>query len=232
MPAVTKSASLSAPVGSAANTAGRPVFGPGFRESLNALFSWRRDARHFDPAPIDDSLIERFLDAACLAPSVGNAQPWRFVSVDEPANRGAVADNFASANADALAGYSGDRARLYATFKLNGLREAPRQFAVFCDETTTQGSGYGRKTMPETLRYSVVLAVHTFWLTAHAYGIGVGWVSILDPVAVAEQLQVPAGWTLVAYLCVGRSLEQSQTPELERRGWQARTTVCRQMLHR
>jgi 5,6-dimethylbenzimidazole synthase len=214
------------------DTAGHPDFGPGFRDSLNALFSWRRDVRHFDPAPIDDSLIERFLDAACLAPSVGNAQPWRFVSVDEPANRCAVADNFASANADALAGYSGDRARLYATFKLNGLREAPRQFAVFCDETTTQGSGYGRKTMPETLRYSVVLAVHTFWLTAHAYGIGVGWVSILNPVAVAELLQVPVGWTLVAYLCVGRSLEQSQTPDLDSRGWQARTTVCRQMLHR
>jgi 5,6-dimethylbenzimidazole synthase len=230
--AATETASLRASVGSVATTAGHPVFGLGFRNSLNSLFSWRRDVRHFDPAPIDDSLVERFLDAACLAPSVGNAQPWRFVSVDEPANRAAVADNFASANADALAGYSGERARLYASFKLNGLRDAPRQFAVFCDETTTQGGGYGRKTMPETLRYSVVLAVHTFWLTAHAYGIGVGWVSILDPVAVAEQLQMPAGWTLVAYLCVGRPLEQSKTPEMESRGWQARTAVCREMLHR
>ena len=86
--------------------------------------------------------------------------------------------------------------------------------------------------MPETLRYSVVLAVHSFWLTARAHGIGVGWVSILDPAAVTEQLQVAADWTLVAYLCVGRALEQSQTPELERLGWQARTAVCRQILRR
>ena len=220
----------SAPVSSSTRY---PVFGPDFRVSLLTLFRWRRDERHFDRTPFDDDLVEQFLDAACLAPSVGNSQPWRFVSVDDPANRAAVADNFARANADALAGYSGERAQLYATLKLAGLRDAPRQFAVFCDEATTQGAGLGRRTMPETLRYSVVTAVFTFWLQARAYGIGVGWVSILDPVAVAKQLRVPADWALVAYLCVGRPLEEFETPELERVGWQARTNaVCRQVLQR
>jgi 5,6-dimethylbenzimidazole synthase len=226
------SLSLPSPRSPVDAASGHPVFDVDFRDSLNALFSWRRDVRHFDPAPFDDNLVEQLLDAACLAPSVGNAQPWRFVSVDDPVNRAAVTDNFARANAEALAGYSGERARLYANLKLSGLRDAPRHFAVFCDETTSQGKGLGRKTMPETLRYSVVMAVHTFWLTARAHGIGVGWVSILDPAAVTEQLQVTAGWSLVAYLCVGRPLEQSQTPELERRGWQSRTAVCRQMLQR
>ena len=221
-----------APGGAAASAARHPAFGPEFRADFWALLRWRRDVRQFDPAPFDDNLAEQFVDAACLAPSVGNAQPWRFVSVDDPVNRAAVAENFARANADALAGYSGERARRYATLKLSGLRDAPRQFAVFCDESTTQGSGLGRQTMPETLRYSTVLAVHTFWLAARAHGIGVGWVSILDPAAVAEQLRVPAGWALVAYLCAGRPLEESQTPELERRGWQARTAACRQILRR
>jgi 5,6-dimethylbenzimidazole synthase len=233
MDTATRDVARNAPAGAVAvAAAGHPVFGPELRGGLDTLFRWRRDVRHFDPSPFDDDLVERFLDAACLAPSVGNAQPWRFVSVDDPVNRAAVADNFAGANADALAGYSGERARLYATLKLSGLRDAPRHFAVFCDEATAQGSRLGRNTMPETLRYSAVLAVHTFWLTARAYGIGVGWVSILDPAAVKEQLQVPADWTLVAYLCVGRPLEQSQTPELERLGWQARTAVCRQILQR
>lgn len=233
MDVAVNGAERTGPVGAVAVAApDYPVFGPDFQDTLRALFGWRRDVRHFDPAPFDDDLAELALDAACLAPSVGNAQPWRFVSVDDPVNRVAVADNFARANADALAGYSGERAQLYATLKLSGLRDAPRQFAVFCDDSTTQGSGLGRSTMPETLRYSAVLAVHTFWLTARAYGIGVGWVSILDPVAVTRQLKVPAEWSLVAYLCVGRPLEQSQTPELERRGWQARTAVCRQVLQR
>jgi 5,6-dimethylbenzimidazole synthase len=230
MVTVTRGAAHNAPAGAVA--AWHPDFGPGFRDDLDLLLRWRRDVRHFDPAPFDDDLAEQFLDAACLAPSVGNSQPWRFVSVDDPVNRAAVAGNFAQANADALAGYSGERARLYSSLKLSGLREAPRQFAVFCDEATTQGGGLGKNTMPESLRYSAVLAVHTFWLTAHAHGIGVGWVSILDSAAVAQQLRVPAGWTLIAYLCVGRPLEQSQTPELERRGWQARTAVCRQIVQR
>lgn len=230
--AETKGAAATAHGGAMATAAGHPVFSPEFRDGLLALLRWRRDVRQFDPAPFGDDLTKQFLDAACLAPSVGNAQPWRFVSVDSPVNRVAVAEIFERANADALAGYTGERARLYATLKLSGLRDAPRQFAVFCDETTTQGRGLGRKTMPETLRYSTVLAVHTFWLAARAAGIGVGWVSILDPAAIAEQLQVPAGWTLVAYLCVGRPLEETQTPELERRGWQARTAACQQILQR
>ncbi|WP_369275921.1 5,6-dimethylbenzimidazole synthase [Streptomyces sp. R11] len=209
-----------------------PYFTEDFHRDFHTLLRWRRDVRHFDPAPISDSLVDTVLDAACLAPSVGNAQPWRLVSVDDPTNRKAIAENFAQANARALGGYSGERARRYATLKLAGLQEAPRHFAVFCDSETPQGHGLGRGTMPEMLQYSAVLAVHTFWLAARTHGIGVGWVSILDPQAVIEQLTVPRTWKLVAYLCVGRPQFDSDTPELERLGWQARDAVCRQILQR
>ncbi|MFB7867880.1 5,6-dimethylbenzimidazole synthase [Streptomyces sp. NPDC056069] len=212
--------------------AGPEEFGPGFRETLYELFRWRRDVRHFATDPIPDDAVEQCLDAACLAPSVGLSQPWRFVSVDAADNRTAVAENFTRANADALAGYSGERAKLYATLKLAGLRDAPRQLAVFCDEGTTQGAGLGQRTMPEMLRYSVVTAVFSFWLHARAHGIGVGWVSILDPVGVARQLEVPPDWKLVAYLCVGRPLDRHETPELHRVGWQQSTPVGRRVLRR
>ncbi|HCT79286.1 MAG TPA: 5,6-dimethylbenzimidazole synthase [Micromonosporaceae bacterium] len=207
-------------------------FAAGFAEDFEALLRWRRDVRRFSREPIDEALIEHLLDLACLAPSVGNAQPWRFVSVDRPGNRDAVAGNFALANAQALAGYSGPRAQLYAQLKLAGLREAPRQFAVFCDEGTPQGNGLGRVTMPEMLKYSVALSVHTFWLAARAAGIGLGWVSILDPVNVVKQLRVPADWSLVAYLCVGYPIDESTVPELERVGWQSRDSQCRKVLKR
>src|SRR5262249_60626427 len=110
--------------------------------------------------------------------------------------------NFSAANERALAGYHGERAQLYAGLKLAGLKEAPRHLAVFCDEATEQGAGLGRQTMPETLRYSAVLAVHTLWLAARTRGIGVGWVSILDPAAATRPLQVPGNWTLGAHLCL------------------------------
>ena len=83
--------------------------------------------------------------------------------------------------------------------------------------------------MPETQDYSTVAMITTFWLAARAAGLGVGWVSILDPELVTETLMVPASWKFVAYLCVGWPEEEHLDPELERFGWQARTEAGRQV---
>ena len=207
-------------------------FGRDFQGAFESLLAWRRDVRHFKTDPVPVELVDHLLDLTCLAPSVGNAQPWRFVSVDDPARRDGIIENFSHANAAALAHYDGERAELYARLKLAGLREAPRHFAVFCDEATEQGAGLGRLTMPETLRYSTVLAIHTLWLAARARGLGLGWVSIIDPAAATTALDVPAGWRFVAYLCLGFPAENHLEPELQRTGWQARTALCRQVLQR
>jgi 5,6-dimethylbenzimidazole synthase len=199
-----------------------PAFGAKFRTQLEDLILWRRDVRRFLPDPVSTALVESLLVTAALAPSVGNSQPWRFVSVETAAVRQAIIASFSACNAAALACYEGERAALYARLKLAGLQEAPVHLAVFCDHATEAGLGLGRKTMPETLDYSVVAAIHTFWLAARAQGLGVGWVSILDPAEVARVLAVPEAWKLVAYLCVGFPQEEHLDPELERRGWQER----------
>lgn len=171
---------------------------------------------------MDPALIDRLLALACLAPSVGNAQPWRFVKVEEPENRVAVRANFVSCNSEALHDYAGERAKLYASLKLSGLDDAPVHLAVFCDRTTQTGHGLGRRTMPETMDYSVVAAIHTFWLAARLRGLGVGWVSIVEPERIKDILEVPEDWAFVAYLCVGYPIEESDEPELVRFGWQDR----------
>ena len=176
--------------------------------------------------------MDRLLDLAALAPSVANSQPWRFVRVGTPGRRAEIKANFAACNARALAGYAGEQAALYARLKLEGLEEAPVHLAVFADEATAAGAGLGQQTMPETLRYSAVLAVHTLWLAARARGLGVGWLSILDPAAVARTLEVPEAWRLVAYLCLGWPVEEHLDPELERHGWQAREASARQLIER
>ncbi len=145
-----------------------PNFDDAFRARLAKLFAWRRDVRRFKSDPVASSLIEELVRAAALAPSVGNSQPWRFVSVETLVAREAVIANFNACNAAALASYEGERAALYASLKLSGLREAPMHLAVFCDHATEAGFGLGRKTMPEALDYSVVAAIHTFWLSARA----------------------------------------------------------------
>jgi 5,6-dimethylbenzimidazole synthase len=208
-----------------------PIFDDGFRACLNQLFEWRRDVRRFKPDPVASSLIEDLVRTATLAPSVGNSQPWRFVSVETLAAREAIIANFQACNAAALKSYEGERAALYATLKLAGLREAPVHLAVFCDHAVEAGFGLGRKTMPEALDYSVVAAVHGFWLYARAKNLGVGWVSILDPKDVCRALDVPPAWKLIAYLCAGFPLEEHLDPELERQDWQAHL-VENEKLHR
>ena len=193
------------------------------RRRVRELLRWRRDVRRFRPAALPDGKLHELLrEVALTSPSVGLSQPWRFVIVEDPAVRERVRENFADANAEALRGYVDERAQRYAQLKLDGLSEAPAQVAVFVDESTTTGAGLGRRTMPETLAYSAVAAVHALWLLARADGIGIGWVSILDPERLARDLDAPESWRLIAYLCIGYPLEEHVLPELERAGWEQR----------
>jgi len=186
------------------------------------LFKWRRDTRHFRPDPVPASLLEGLLDIASLAPSVGLSEPWRWVTVDDPARRAAVRANFEACNAQALAVQTVDRAASYGRLKLAGLDEAPCHIAVFAEPDPGQGHGLGRKTMPETTAYSAVMAIHTVWLAARAAGLGLGWVSILDPATVIAALDVPPDWTLIGYFCLGYPQAEAESPELERLGWERR----------
>jgi 5,6-dimethylbenzimidazole synthase len=199
-----------------------PAFDAAFRVQLQELLQWRRDVRRFCREPLPDGAVERLIGLACRAPSVGLSQPWRFVLVDEPERRAAIARNFAECNAAALTAQAPERVARYARLKLAGLDEAPVHLAVFADPETEQGSGLGRLTMPEMIPYSVVAAVHTLWLAARAEGIGMGWVSILDPAVVRRTLDVPETWRLIGYFCLGYPGAADDKPELEREGWEAR----------
>jgi 5,6-dimethylbenzimidazole synthase len=209
-----------------------PVFDADFRATLRDLFRWRRDVRHFRPDPLPHGLLDDLLEVASLAPSVGLSQPWRFVTVDDPARRAAVRASFAQCNAEALASQSSDHAALYARLKLAGLDQAPCHLAVFAESDPEQGHGLGRRTMPQTTAYSAVMAVYTIWLAARAEGLGLGWVSILDPSAVAEALDVPEGWAFIGYFCLGYPAAQNDAPELERAGWEHRRPAAAARLRR
>lgn len=201
---------------------GAPHFDSDFRKQLAELLAWRRDVRRFRTDPLPPGALERLIGLACLAPSVGLSEPWRFVVVDDANRRNAVRENFRACNAEALMSYRGERASRYAALKLAGLDEAPAHVAVFVDRATEQGYGVGRRTMPEAADYSAVAAIQTLWLAARAEGIGVGWVSILDPAAINHALDIPKSWFFIAYLCIGYPQDCAPVPELERVGWEYR----------
>jgi 5,6-dimethylbenzimidazole synthase len=209
-----------------------PHFDDAFRDKLGELIRWRRDVRRFKTDPVEPELIEKLLGLATCSPSVGHSQPWRFVLVEDADRRRAIQDSFARANSQARQVYTGEQEALYASLKLEGLRAAPVQLAVFADEATEAGAGLGQQTMPETLCYSVVAAIQTLWLAARAHGLGLGWVSILEPDVVRAALDVPRDWRLIAYLCIGWPEEEHLDRELERAGWQESMEMAKTIIHR
>ncbi|HUO55627.1 MAG TPA: 5,6-dimethylbenzimidazole synthase [Rhodoblastus sp.] len=208
----------------------KPVFDAHFREELAELMRWRRDVRRFRRDPVPEDLLDTLFDLAQIAPSVGNSQPWRFIRVESAEKRAEIRENFLKCNAEALASLACERAGLYARLKLAGIDAAPVQLAVFCDHGTGQGHGLGVRTMPEMLDYSVVGMIAGLWLAARAAGLGLGWVSILDPAQVCTTLRAPESYKFIAFLCVGWPEEEHVDPELVRNGWQERTDAGRRIV--
>jgi 5,6-dimethylbenzimidazole synthase len=183
----------------------------------------RRDVRSgFLPEPLSEPVLGRLLEAAHHAPSVGLMQPWRFILIRAIEIRKAVHDIFLRSNQAALNSYEGDRAKKYASLKLEGILEAPQNLCIVCDPNCERGHRLGRHSMPETAVYSAVCAVQNLWLAARAEGVGVGWVSILDKGALQEVLRIPGDIVPVAYLCLGYVDQFAPEPELEKAGWEHR----------
>jgi len=193
------------------------------RDAIYRVIASRRDVRRgFLEEPLPDELIQRLLSAAHCAPSVGLMQPSRFVVIRDYDVRRAVHDAFLQANALALETYTGERREQYARLKLEGILEAPQNLCVLSDQNSERGHRLGRQTMPETAIYSTVCAIQNLWLAARAEGVGVGWVSILDPERLRTILEIPATIVPVAYLCLGYVDSFAREPELERFGWESR----------
>jgi 5,6-dimethylbenzimidazole synthase len=198
------------------------------RDAIYRAIAARRDVRRgFTSEPLPNELFNRLLAAAHSAPSVGLMQPSRFVVVRDLAIRQSVHDAFREANRRALESYTGERREQYAALKLEGILEAPQNLCILSDANSARGHGLGRQTIPESAIYSTVCAIQNLWLAARAEGVGVGWVSILDPARLREILEVPAHIEPIAYLCLGFVDRFGTSPELERAGWEQRIPLAR-----
>ena len=197
------------------------LFTPAEAEVLWDVIRHRRDVRgnRFVDRPVEPEVLDRLLDAAVHAPSVGFSQPWEFVVVTDRETRRRVRESFDVANAAAQPVF-GEREEAYARLKLEGILEAPLNIAVFY--VPQAAPVLGQTAMEEVGLYSVVCAVQNMWLMARALNVGLGWVSILDPERVRQLLEAPAGHRLVAYLCAGYTDGFYDRPELELLQWDKR----------
>lgn len=203
-----------------------PAFSDTDRAAIYRAIDTRRDVRRgFIDRPLPDDLLRRLLTAAHKAPSVGFMQPSRFIVIRDLAIRKAVHGIFEQSRCEAAANYTGHQLEQYSALKLEGILEAPQNLCVVCDTGSERGHTLGRHSMPETAAYSTVCAVQNLWLAARAEGVGVGWVSILDPARLRAVLGIPDSMLPVAYLCLGYVDRFASQPELETYGWEKRVAL-------
>ncbi|MDC7713017.1 5,6-dimethylbenzimidazole synthase [Vogesella sp. LYT5W] len=184
----------------------------------------RRDMRHFRPGPLDPVLLQRLLQAAHHAPSVGYMQPWRFIRISDAALREqlhALVEQERQRTAAAL----GQRQEEFMRLKVEGLCECAEVLVVALMDGRERHV-FGRRTLPEMDLASVACAIQNMWLAARAEGIGLGWVSIFDPDALATLLRFPPGARAVAILCIGHVDAFYDKPMLEQENWAQRQPLA------
>lgn len=189
------------------------------RAAIYRVIRERRDMRHFRSDPIPEEILQRVLQAAHQAPSVGLMQPWRFIRITDSALRcqiHALVDAERHLTADAL----GSRDAQFMRLKVEGITDCAELWvAALMDQR--ESHIFGRRTLPEMDLASVACAIQNLWLAARAEGLGMGWVSLFDPEALAALLGIPAGGKPVAILCLGQVEEFYAAPMLQLEGWRA-----------
>lgn len=177
----------------------------------------RRDMRHFKTGAIESELLAKLLQAAHAAPSVGLMQPWRFIRITDTQLREEISQLVETerlATATAL----GERHDEFMRLKVEGIRECGELLVVALMDKR-EPHIFGRRTLPQMDIASVACAIQNMWLAARAENLGMGWVSLFDPVALAQLLRMPTDSEPIAIICLGHVDEFYPAPMLQLEGW-------------
>ncbi|MBC3955336.1 5,6-dimethylbenzimidazole synthase [Pseudomonas triticifolii] len=198
------------------------------RAAVYRAIAERRDMRHFIGGSVAPEVLARLLEAAHQAPSVGLMQPWRFIRISDPAlrsNMQAQVEEERIRTAEAL----GERTDEFMKLKVEGINDCAEVLVAALMEGREQHI-FGRRTLPEMDMASLSCAIQNLWLAARAEGLGMGWVSLFDPDALADLLAMPEGAKPLAILCLGPVKEFYPAPMLVLEGW-ARARPLHELLY-
>ncbi|MBU0809822.1 MAG: 5,6-dimethylbenzimidazole synthase [Gammaproteobacteria bacterium] len=193
------------------------AFSPEERAAVYRAIAERRDMRHFSGGEVAPELLARLLEAAHQAPSVGLMQPWRFIRITQPALRESIhglVEEERVRTSEAL----GERSDAFMRLKVEGIRDCAELLVVALMDGR-EAHVFGRRTLPEMDQASLACAIQNLWLAARAEGLGMGWVSLFEPQALADLLGMPAGSKPLAVLCLGPVAGFYDAPMLVQEGW-------------
>lgn len=193
------------------------AFSPEERAAVYRVIAERRDMRHFSGGEVAPALLARLLEAAHQAPSVGLMQPWRFIRITRPALRESI-HGLVEVERRRTAEALGERGSEFMRLKVEGIRDCAELLVVALMDGR-EAHVFGRRTLPEMDLASLACAIQNLWLAARAEGLGMGWVSLFDPQALAELLAMPAGSKPLAVLCLGPVEAFYEAPMLVQQGW-------------
>lgn len=197
------------------------------RDAVYRVIAERRDMRHFVGGEVPPAILANLLEAAHQAPSVGLMQPWRFIRITDRALRGkiqALVEEERLRTAQAL----GERSDEFMRLKVEGIADCAEVLVVaLMDGRETHV--FGRRTLPEMDLASMSCAIQNLWLAARAENLGMGWVSLFEPQAMAQLLGMPAGSKPLGVLCLGPVAEFYSKPMLVQEGW-AKTRPLSELL--
>ena len=185
------------------------------QEATLKVIQDRRSIREYAPDPVSDSDIDLILEAARLAPSGENAQPWRFVVVKDAVTRKKLG---------AIAG-GGSGRRFTAEFvtkkmqeRFSSLEDEAKKKAAFEKLTSGQVSAFladapvdliivGKKDVWD-LPFDTSAAIENILLMVTALNLGACWViapciDIRDEERIKELLNIPEGFKAISILSIG-----------------------------
>ncbi|HUJ76792.1 MAG TPA: nitroreductase family protein, partial [bacterium] len=143
--------------------------------ALMDLIKQRHSVRQYQARPVEHEKLALCLEAARLAPSACNAQPWRFVVVDEP-------ETLRRLGAAAFGGI----------YVMDFPRAAPVIVAVVMEASPkVRAGGALRQTRFELLDLGI--AGEHFVLQATELGLGVCWIGWFNEAGVKKVLGIPRG---------------------------------------
>ena len=199
---------------------------------LYDVINRRRDVRgQFTGEPLAAGVLDRVLEAAHAAPSVGLSQPWDFVLVRDDRTKATFRDHVREQRDSFADTLDSERRERFAGIKIEGILESTLSVVVSYDASRGAPAVLGRHSIPDAGLYSVCLAIQNLWLAATAEGLGVGWVSFYREPFLASLLGMPAGVRPLAWLCLGPVTHLETVPDLERHGWRSRRPLAQAVHH-
>jgi nitroreductase len=186
------------------------------------LFRSRRSIRSFTSRKPDREILTRLIEAATLAPSASNKQPWRFFIADDAALIGRLADAVRTA-VDAITGklipgfadafsdyaayftrFSGAPALIVPAFKPLTVLSHLAGPALTAEEEKRIGEMEFHSGL-----ISASLAMQNLMLRAHTLGLGTSCMTgpLLAEIGLKTILGIPPAWRIAALIPVGYPAE-------------------------